>query len=149
MENYVRSRGFTLLELLVVMVIAALTLAVVLPRLPGVVEDVEVRTAARDLTSALRYARNLAMTKQHETTVQLDLTRRFFTVDGTARKRSLPAKADIRLVTARTEQVSAERGFIRFFPDGSSTGGQITLKRADRKYVVDVDWLTGRVAIFQ
>ena len=38
-------------------------------------------------------------------------------------------------------------GAIRFYPDGSSTGGRITVASGERKYLVDVDWLTGRVSI--
>ena len=36
---------------------------------------------------------------------------------------------------------------IRFFPDGSSTGGHISLIEGKTEYRVNVDWLTGRIAI--
>ena len=36
---------------------------------------------------------------------------------------------------------------IRFFPDGSSTGGNIELTRKHREVRIDVDWLTGAVAM--
>jgi hypothetical protein len=38
-------------------------------------------------------------------------------------------------------------GQIRFFPDGSSTGGRIGLSRNDRRAAVAVDWLTGLVSV--
>ena len=38
-------------------------------------------------------------------------------------------------------------GSIRFYPDGGSNGGRITVASGARKFDVDVDWLTGRVAI--
>ena len=38
-------------------------------------------------------------------------------------------------------------GSIRFYPDGGSNGGRITVASGERKFEVDVDWLTGRVAI--
>ena len=40
-------------------------------------------------------------------------------------------------------------GAIRFFPDGGSNGGRLTLAAGERKFNVDVDWLTGRVAILE
>jgi len=43
--------------------------------------------------------------------------------------------------------VDEKTGSIRFFPDGGSNGGRITLAAGERKFEVDVDWLTGRVAI--
>jgi len=32
-----------------------------------------------------------------------------------------------------------------FFPDGSATGGRVTLTASKQKRVVDVNWLTGEV----
>ena len=49
--------------------------------------------------------------------------------------------------TARQEQVSEAIGQIRFFPDGSSTGGRIGLSRDERRAIVAVDWLTGLVSV--
>jgi general secretion pathway protein H len=34
---------------------------------------------------------------------------------------------------------------ILFFPDGGSTGGRLTLATGDRRRLIAVDWLTGRV----
>ena len=35
----------------------------------------------------------------------------------------------------------------RLFPNEGSNGGRITVASGERKYEVDVDWLTGWVAI--
>jgi general secretion pathway protein H len=43
----------------------------------------------------------------------------------------------------------ANVGEIRFFPDGSSTGGEITLAGGNAHRYVQVDWLTGRVAVYE
>ena len=40
-----------------------------------------------------------------------------------------------------------KRGGIRFFPDGGSNGGRVSLAVGERRFNVDVDWLTGRVSI--
>ena len=47
----------------------------------------------------------------------------------------------------RSEVEEGNRGRIRFFPDGSSTGGRVTLTSDERLYHVDVDWLTGQVRV--
>ena len=41
----------------------------------------------------------------------------------------------------------ATTGDIRFNPDGSSSGGRITLADGSRRVAVGVDWLTGRVTV--
>jgi hypothetical protein len=38
-------------------------------------------------------------------------------------------------------------GVIRFFGDGSSTGGSVTILQGERRSDVTVDWLTGRVSL--
>jgi len=67
------------------------------------------------------------------------------TLDTTPRK--LPENLELKLYAAQSEVSSERRGSIRFYPDGSSTGGRITVAAGERKYLVDVDWLTGRVSI--
>jgi len=70
-----------------------------------------------------------------------------FDVDG---KPVAPATSSIRGVNHDISQydiVNEKTGSIRFFPDGGSNGGRITVASGDRKFEVDVDWLTGRVAI--
>jgi len=59
----------------------------------------------------------------------------------------LPERIELKLYTAQRDLVNDNVGAIRFFPDGGSDGGRITLTAGTRKYDVDVDWLTGRVAI--
>jgi general secretion pathway protein H len=53
----------------------------------------------------------------------------------------------MKLYTAQADLVSDAVGSVRFFPDGGSTGGRVTIAAGERKFDVDIDWLTGRVAI--
>ena len=66
---------------------------------------------------------------------------------GSARQFQLPEQLELKLYTAQSEIVNERQGAIRFFPDGSSTGGRVTLASGERKFLVDVDWLTGKVSI--
>ena len=52
--------GFTLLELIVVLVIIGLMSALIAPRLKGPMGRLDLRTAAKNISSALRYARSQA-----------------------------------------------------------------------------------------
>lgn len=139
--------GFTLLELLVVLVIAAAVAAVALPRFTGVIEAVELKSATRQLASALRHARSEALSQRHDVALVLDVRRRAFETSGGGGSHALPSRLDLRLLTAESEVVNEAVGAIRFFTDGSSTGGQITLSSGARAYIVDVNWLTGRVVV--
>ena len=140
--------GFTLLELLVVLAITGVVMAISVPRLslPGMLEPG--REAARDLAAGLSRARAVAIRENREATFTLDVEGRRYSVDG-GPERALSADLPLSLYTARSELVDAERGNIRFYPDGSSTGGRIILAEADpdRRIAVRIRWLTGHVAI--
>ena len=141
-------KGFTLLELLVTLVLMTLLITVA-PALLSGGTTTEMRGAARQLAAALRAARNQAVTRQQEAVLTLDLAQRSFSVSGFPRPRALPDDQgiEVKLYTAQSELLDENRGQIRFFPDGSSTGGNIALLDQKVEYRVNVDWLTGRIVI--
>lgn len=145
----IEQQGFTLLELLVVLVIAVLLVALTPPLLSGMSAAAELRGAARQLAAGLRFARNEAVTRQREAILTLDLAQRRFAVSGDPREIALPESVALHLYTAQSELLDQATGSIRFFPDGSSTGGAITVGGAKLAYRVNVDWLTGGVAIVE
>ena len=57
--------------------------------------------------------------------------------------RSLGPEIAARLKVAEPERAGAARGGFRFFPDGSSTGGDVVLRSGDNELKICVDWLTG------
>jgi general secretion pathway protein H len=139
--------GVTLLELLVVLSIMAIVAAVVLPKLGGGVSTGELKGAARQVAAGLRLARSEALATRRETQVVMDLEHRSFHVARDGRVYALPRQVELKLFTAQSDLVNDKVGAIRFYPDGGSNGGRLTLASGERKYEVDVDWLTGRVAI--
>ena len=148
--GYVRASaiGFTLIELLAVLFILVLVAAIVVPSLGGG-EALEIKSAARSLAAGLRHTRNQALNDNRSATLSVDVAKREFRLPGEQRVRKLPGRIDIVLFTARSEREGDGRGAIRFFPDGSSTGGRITLSSERLRFLVDVDWLTGRVSIIE
>lgn len=141
--------GFTLIELLVVVVIMAMAYAVAAPVVSSGVSGTELKASARQLAAGLRKARSDAVAKRQETTVMVDVEGRQFQLSGDQRVHRLPKSVTVALFTAQSETVGVGSGSIRFFPDGGSTGGRVTVTARDRKYEVDVNWLTGQVSIFE
>lgn len=105
--------------------------------------------AVRALVGAAREARSLAITSQREATLAIDLSSRAYSVDARSQRLNVPNGASLVLTTATTEIQSDQSGKIRFFPDGSSTGGQIHLRYRAIHYLIDVNWITGRVSLLQ
>jgi general secretion pathway protein H len=141
------SAGVTLLELLIVLSIMAIVATLVLPMFGGGVSNGELKGAARQVAAGLRVARSEALATRQETRVMLDLEHRTFRIDRDAHVHALPQRIDVKLFTAQSDLINDRVGAIRFFADGGSNGGRVTLAAGTRKYDVDIDWLTGRVAI--
>ena len=140
-------RGFTLLELMLVLVIAAASYVLVIRFTGSGVSGAELKSAARTVAAGLRAARSDAIATQDSASLMLDLERRVIQVSGSHRPYALPDRVDLKLYTAQSEIVDERQGAIRFYPDGSSTGGRVTIASKERQFLVDVDWLTGRVTI--
>jgi general secretion pathway protein H len=138
--------GFTLIELLVVLVLIGAVYGLASLSL-GKRGPQEIKEASRQLAAGLRKARSLAVSRRQDAALMLDVEARSFIVEGDAKRHLLPKDMEISLVTAQSELQSGASGTIRFFPDGGSTGGRITLQQGERRQAVDVDWLTGQVRI--
>ena len=138
--------GFTLLELLVVLTILGLALVLAMPTLGRYVPGLELRTEARDVANVLWEARARAIGRNEEVAVVVDGGRGSLAVEGkTVLQLSRPIG-----ISAPAGDVSApapDRTEIRFFPDGTSTGGRLTLALGERMKYVAVDWLTGAVSL--
>ncbi len=139
--------GVTLLELLIVLVIMAAVTGLVVPMFGSGVSTTELKSAARQLASGLRLARSEAVTQRRETFLVLDVAGRRFRVDRNPKEHPLPRDVELKLFTAQNDLIDDKVGSIRFYPDGGSNGGRIIVASGERKFEVDVDWLTGRVAI--
>lgn len=142
-----RQCGFTLLEVLVVVGIMMLLLTLLPPLLPNVTDNQRMKAAARELAAGLRSARSGAITTQRPVAFGLDVKRRAYAQGDHSHPLDLPPETTLILRTATTEQTSSHVGAIRFFPDGSATGGEIVLGRGSRSYAIAVHWLTGRVTV--
>ncbi|MEO1460319.1 MAG: GspH/FimT family pseudopilin [Pseudomonadota bacterium] len=136
--------GFSLLELLTVVTVLALVASLAMPRLAGSREALELRAAAQSLSSTFRLARSRAVATNREVWVTIDVRARTFSLMAGI-PRALPAGAQVSLVTARSERLDRGRGRIRFYPDGTSTGGEVGLRVGSAARALVVDWFDGSV----
>lgn len=137
-----QARGFTLVEIMVVMVIIALVMGLVATSMSRSISSAEARAASRNLVASLRYTRARAIIDKQEKVFQVNTEKRSYQAPG-RKLVQLPEGVDVTITTAGSEVTSESVYGIRFFPDGGSTGGHIELTVNKREYRVNVAWLTG------
>ncbi len=139
-----RERGFTLLELILVLLIMALVAGLALPAVGRGVDAVQLRADVAAFSAFLRYARQQAITRREAQEVSVRPDAHLLTLKATGAD---SARLSRRLSPRVTLQAESPTGLtITFSSRGVSSGGNFRLVGADgRAYSVRVDPLTGRV----
>lgn len=161
--------GFTLLELLVVLVIIATLSAFVGPRLLGSMGGTQLRVASKKVATSLRYARTQAVSEGVVYVAVLDVESGRITIksrrpatgweekasggDGNAGEKKktaydLPEGIKLEKIVSGDTEVDSGAPEVLFFPTGGSSGARIVLasERGQRRAVV-VDFITGTVHV--
>lgn len=145
--NLFKQQGFTLMEMLLVVAIMGIVLAIAPPLLSAAMPGVQLKSATRSIVAALRRTRSVAIASGKSAILEMNIEALQAKVTGDNRIIQLPESVEVSMVTADQEVVSDQNANIRFFPDGTSTGGRVTLRNGENGYAVDVDWLTGRIEV--
>ncbi len=146
-----RSLGFTLLELVLVVMLIALMFTLV-PRMMGSgVSGTELKSNVRAIAAAMKLARDSAINTRRDAFVTVNVESREFTTTYEDKIYKLNQQLILRLFTAQADQINEQTASFRFYPDGSSNGGRVTVAAGEagnaREFAIDVDWLTGRVTV--
>ncbi len=140
--------GFTLIEVLVVMVMLAIIAGTVAFNMSGSLKASKIRAASKDLVAALRYTRSQAVVKHKEQRLFIDVEKKAYQAPG-KEKVMFPEGMELKVFAAESEIPSDTQAGFRFFSDGSSTGGRVTLIYGERFWRINVAWLTGEIRLFQ
>lgn len=130
-----RRKGFTMVEVTLVVVVILLLAGMTIPRYMGTLSTKRVDTAALQVTTAMRFARQMAITIRNPTTVT--------TAVGWERLCVVDAVTQDTLYTFRLPggtAVQSMSGIPTFHPRGTSIGATITVGDANgaRDVIVNV-----------
>ncbi|MBN2713667.1 MAG: prepilin-type N-terminal cleavage/methylation domain-containing protein [Planctomycetes bacterium] len=140
--------GFTLIELMIVIVLIAIAAAIVAPRLSEQILGARVRKTARDFCNICKLARSKSAAEVKEYTVVIDNGKRNMSLKakgGDAVKSSLGKRELPEGITVKTEGASGSgRVEISFFSDGTSSGSSLSFHdKSGRVIKVVVDKISG------
>ena len=139
--------GFTLFEMLLTLALAAGLAALAAPNFGPAIDAARLKSASREVVSALRHARSLALRQRREIRFTMDIHQHVYSLSDRPKIHRLSGDIELKLFTAQSEVIDQGKGSVLFFPDGSSTGGRVTLIAGQRKRLIDINWLTGLVTL--
>ncbi len=138
--------GFTLLELLLALALVS-ALVMVVPVDFSAHREPGLSHSAHELAALLGRARGQARAQSTQTLFQMDLEKHRYRIAGTTSDQFIPNSIAIEFTAAREEIRGGQIAAIRFFHDGSSSGGRIRLRKDGQQIVVEVSWLDGRIRV--
>lgn len=147
-EKLPRSRcaGFTLFEILAVMAIVAVVMSSVLIFRRPDTSSTDLKSVAYMMSSRLKGLRARAISDGAERVAVVDVGRHFVRFEDGRAPLGFDTSIGIVVTAADSERRSTTETGIRFYPNGSSSGGTIKLKRKRKAYEIQVQWLTGRIS---
>lgn len=141
-------KGFSLLELVIVLIVIGLAAGLSYPSLRRGTNAFHLRAAGRDVLNHLRYAREKAITEQKEMTVTMDPnTQTVILSDAAGEDRKvMTLPGDVKIVEMRSVEQEIKEGPLvtRFLPNGSAESAEIVLKADNGGEIrLIVDSITG------
>ncbi len=151
-----RLSGFTLLEMLVVLVIASVLATLVRPMFGAALPGTQLKADTRILLTDLRARRSSAISRGRQATLILCAksgrylaAKEELTQLGRGTKMVISGAAEVLPGDNSPCELALDDTEYRvnFYPDGSSNGARIVLHRPNAAYAIDIDWLTGQTTI--
>ncbi len=150
-NSYTRSRGFTLLELVVVMIIMVIILGVTIPRFGGILGGGDLTGFSRHVAAYLRNARELSVVRGRPISIEFNETDSLISCidgpEGTPSLDPVPVPGTISMSVTSREGPDGS-GVVTFHPLGNATDARIVLHARDGKVkTIKIEGMTGEVYI--
>lgn len=157
-----KKKGFTLIELIVVMVVLSIVMALSLPNFRGMTQKSELKTASREIVSTVRLARSLAVFTGKLVVLKIDVDGRKYRlvvekdekekeddrVNTYERVRELPRDVKFSNIEADEGDLENNIVYVFFYQDGSASQTLITLEnKKGRQADIEIYRNTGMARI--
>ena len=153
-DTHGRQNGFTLLEMVLVLVLMGLIAGLTLPFVVSTLDRIKLQSEVRQIASALQFARSEAISKKTLFTFNIDINQNQYWLAITKHEEATqPKQLDetVQIVDYQkgNETITEGTFMILFYPRGNSSGGTLRFKSLDDKkeeniYAVTIDPITGK-----
>jgi prepilin-type N-terminal cleavage/methylation domain-containing protein len=134
------NRGFTFIEIMVVIFLMSLIVGITSVYFANFLPDVKFKAAARDLAATIKYAKNLASAKNETQTVNIDLDNKTYSV-GESKTKTIPPELIVKFKETLTDSSPVNEGKhnISYDATGGSNWDTIVLIRGQRTITIKSD----------
>jgi prepilin-type N-terminal cleavage/methylation domain-containing protein len=165
-----KDKGFSLLEVIIVLTILVLSISLVTSSLSNLLRTIELKAAAKKVSGILRYYRSEAINKGSVYQVLFDSESRAVRVQSISlaepadekeadEKKAgesvktlygLPEGVQMKELDFPSPEYPCDLPAVEFYPNGGSNGGSVLINSPERKgYRINIHFLTGEVKIEQ
>jgi len=151
------SKGFTLLELIIVLILVSLLAFLITPSLTRTLSHMEAKGSAKRIAAILRYCRSDAINKRRVNLVNFDTASNLVSVysinEEEAEPRAerfypLPGGVKMEKIEVGKALFDSSVPTFEFYPNGGSNGGTALIQgEKGRAYSIRVEILTGGVKV--
>jgi general secretion pathway protein H len=140
------TRGFSLLEIVLVIAIIALASLLAAAAFSGGIDGLRLRSASKQVAAQLRFTRAQAIATGEAQSFTIDPHAHTWTAPR-QHHGEIAKQLAITFTGARELQPERGVGAVMFFPDGASSGGRVQLSAGKAAWNIDIAWLTGQVRV--
>jgi prepilin-type N-terminal cleavage/methylation domain-containing protein len=130
-----KEAGFTLLELIIVIVLSLLILGLVMVYFANLLSTVRLQSAARDFSTTLRQARTLAKINGEPKGVTINLDTKEYGLDGREMKK-IPGNISLKIIDPSAGEIHAGEFHLAFEPNWGNPS--LTFQFSDKKKVLSI-----------
>lgn len=141
-----REQGFTLFEMLAVMLILCLVIAAVPMAAKSPSPMAKAKGDAAMISARLRGLRSAAIATSGQRMAVFDVAKRQVHFDDGRAPVTIDRSLSISVTSADSQRSAKDVRGVRFYPNGGSSGATITIASGKEGYRIRVNWLTGRVS---
>lgn len=141
-------KGFTLLELIIVMFISALVLGISTVFFANAMPTEKFNATVREISTAIKYSRATAKVTGEKKVITIDLDANVYTLES-GRKKVIPPDIDVKIINALSETIENGQFQLVFHPTGVMEGGTIELSTKKRKANISIDPIVGAIVVKQ
>ncbi len=142
------SLGFTLIEIMLVVVIIAIATTIAIPKFSGTFSSTRMKDAVRSTIQTARYARSMSILRQADCTLSFPTNRiQLKCGEDILVNRELPSNVEILKFENLADEKSSEKTVL-YYANGMNDGFELTLSDdKDREETIICHPITGKVTL--